>query len=549
MTVQDTAPVEDATRLSTAPAPPAPARRGVRLGALRQAWRQLTSMRTALLLLFLLALASIPGGFLPQRGQNPVEVQAYLDRHPDLGPVLDRLYLFDVFAAPWFAAVYLLLFVSLVGCLVPRIRLHARALRTPPPALPARLSRLPLSERWETDRPADEVRAAARAALRRGRWRTVARPEGVSAEKGYLRETGNLVFHLSLVGLLVGVAAGALYGFKGSVLVKEGEGFANAVLSYDDVTPGRRFDDSALVPFNFTLEDFLATYDDQGRASEFQADIAWAAGPDSPSAPFRVRVNHPLQVGDAKLYLIGHGYAPHVVVRDADGEVALDQTVPCLPQDTNFVSTCTIKAPNAGPLDGSGQLGFEGVFTPTTALNPDTGVTSTFPDATDPGLTVGAFRGNLGTDAGLSQSVYELDRDDMEQVGSSPTLSPGETWELPGGGSLEFVGVEEWATFQVTQDPGKWIALWASVGIVAGLLLSLGIRRRRLWVRVAEVPAGSDGTPARTVVEVGGLARTAPDAFEAEFAELTARLRERAAPARPGTDVPHHPTHEEGPRG
>ena len=234
----------DATRLSTAPEPARPPVRGQRPHPLRTAWRQLTSMRTALLLLFLLALAAVPGGFVPQRRLNPVEVQQYIADHPGLAPLLDRLSLFDVFAAPWFAAVYLLLFVSLVGCLVPRIRLHARALRTQPPQLPQNLSRLPASDRWETGLPVEQARAAARRALGVG-WRRADRPGGLSAEKGYLRETGNLVFHVSLVALLVGIALGSTYGFKGTVLVEEGDGFANTVLSYDDVDPGRRFTPSA----------------------------------------------------------------------------------------------------------------------------------------------------------------------------------------------------------------------------------------------------------------------------------------------------------------
>src|SRR5262249_61050642 len=101
------------------------------------------SMRTALVLLFLLALAAVPGSLLPQRRLNLAKVAQYRAEHPKLAPLLDRLGLFDVFASPWFAAIYLLLFVSLVGCLVPRIRLHLRALRRPPPAAPRPLDRLP----------------------------------------------------------------------------------------------------------------------------------------------------------------------------------------------------------------------------------------------------------------------------------------------------------------------------------------------------------------------------------------------------------------------
>jgi cytochrome c biogenesis protein len=512
-------------RLSTAPEPVAPPSPGTSLrAAARRTWRQLTSMRTALLLLFLLALAAVPGAHFPQRGQSPVRVNEYYAEHPALAPWLDRLSLFDVYAAPWFAAIYLLLFVSLVGCLVPRIRLHARALRTPPPKVPAQLSRLAICDRWSAAAPPQAAADAAARALRRGRWRVVRRDGAagaeVCAEKGYLRETGNLLFHVSLVALLVGVATGGLFGFQGTVLVKEGEGFANTVLSYDDHKPGRRFREGDLVPFHFRLDDFRASFSEGGRPVDFEADLRWAADADGELQPYRIRVNEPLSVDGARLYLLGHGYAPHVLVRDVEGEVVLDQAVPCLPQDLGHLSTCVIKVPDAA----GEQLAFEGVFTPTTVQDPETGrVGSRHPALQDPALTLVAYRGDLGLDSGIPASVYSLgDKERLEPVdeGRAQLLDPGATWELPGGGSLTYVGTSEWANFQITQDPGKLLALGASVGMVLGLCLSLFVRRRRVWVRAS---AGPDG---RTVVEAGGLGRTDAEAFRTEFAGLVERLRD-----------------------
>ena len=520
-----TSDLEDAAvRLSTAPEPVGPPRSHRLLAAARRTWRQLTSMRTALLLLFLLALGAVPGGFLPQRSLNPVQVQQYLEQHPSLGPVLDRLSLFDVFAAPWFSAVYLLLFVSLVGCLLPRIRLHTRALRKPPPHAPANLSRLPASVRWETSMPSSDVLDVAGGQL--GRWRTVRHGDAVGAERGYLRETGNLVFHVSLVLLLVGIAVGQFLGFKGTVLVSEGDGFANAIASYDDIHPGRRFRESSLVPLNFTLDDFRATYGADGKARTFDAKVRYSPNPDAAPRPYDIRVNHPLHVGAAKVYLIGHGYNVHVIVKEKDGRVALDDTVgiPCLPQDPRFLSTCTIKVPETLGR----QFGFEGAFTPTTVRDPATQrVGSAHPAVQDPALTIVGYAGDLGLDSGVPQSVYSLDKTRLTALdgGKARLLGPGDRWDLPGGGSIAFAGITEWSTFQVTQDPGKEIALVAGVGIVGGLCLSLFVRRRRLWVRAR--PVGD----ALTVVEVGGLARTDPDAFAAEFTELVGRLR---------TAVPEH---------
>ena len=525
----DTA-IEDAdstaTRLTTQPAPPpaAQAQQSLLVSA-RRGWRLLTSMRTALLLLFLLAVAAVPGSFLPQRSINPLRVDDYLVAHPTLGPLLDRLQMFDVFSSAWFASIYLLLFVSLVGCLVPRIRLHARALVRKPPAAPARFGRLPAHATVTVAATPEDALARARKELRG--WRVVRRGDALSAEKGYLRETGNLLFHVSLVALLVGIAMGSLGGFRGTVLVTEGNGFANTVFAFDDITPGSRFDAEDLVPFAVSLEEFRATYADDGKALTFNADVTWNR-PDGPVQRHDLRVNHPLSIDGARVYLIGHGYSPRVVVRDAQGEVAFDQAVPCLPQDpVTFVSSCTIKVPDARPE----QVAFEGVFTPTTVQDPvSSRVTSVHPDAKAPALTVLGYRGNLGLDAGVPKSVYSLDKQRLDPVdnGVAHKLDVGDTWTMPGGGSITLVGVDEWVTLQVTQDPGKWVALAASTTMILGLMLSLFVRRRRVWVRIA--PAGAGAAPAATVMEVGGLARTDPERFAAEFGELVQALSQEEQP-------------------
>src|SRR6201982_290975 len=127
---------------------PGPSSPGAAFGLadwLKWLWRQLTSMRIALILLFLLALASVPGSMLPQQGGNPAGVQQYYSSHPALAAWLNRFGLFNVFAAPWFAAIYLLLFGSLVGCVVPRTFRLAGSARTLPPRAPRHLARPPHS--------------------------------------------------------------------------------------------------------------------------------------------------------------------------------------------------------------------------------------------------------------------------------------------------------------------------------------------------------------------------------------------------------------------
>ena len=237
------------SELSTQPAP-VRSWHGGPIAFARNSWRRLTSMRTALVLLFLLALASVPGSLLPQRPLNPTKVDAYIADHPGWSRLLDKAGFFDVFAAPWFAATYLLLFVSLIGCVVPRLRQHAAAMLSAPPVVPRRLERLSSSASFSAAGAPVEVAADAVRRLRG--WKTVTRTEDdgvvtVAAERGYLRETGNLIFHTALLVLLVGVAAGKLWGYQGTVLLTETQpGICNAVPLYDSFRPGKLVDGSVL---------------------------------------------------------------------------------------------------------------------------------------------------------------------------------------------------------------------------------------------------------------------------------------------------------------
>jgi cytochrome c biogenesis protein len=513
---------ERATPLSTQPAPPTrPSGRGP-IPVLRGMWRRLTSMRTALLLLALLALAAIPGTLIPQRGLDPVKVQSFLTEHPHLGPFMDKLSLFDVFAAPWFAAIYLLLFVSLVGCLVPRIRLHAKALRRRPPNAPRHLLRLGASTQWTTQESPAAVAERVHGVLRRKHWRADVRPEPdgavtIAAEKGYLRETGNLVFHVSLVVLLAGIAMGGLFGYKGTVLLTKGAGFANSREAYDVFQPSRLFADSQLAPFSFALNRFSASYLN-GDPTSFNAYVDYKSSPDVASRPYDIRVNHPLNVGGAKVFLVGHGYALHMRISNSAGRTVWDGDAPFLPDNTQFASHGVVKLPHLGP--GQGQLGLTGFFYPTAALG-STGLVSASPAPTNPVLVLAAWKGNLGLSTGIPQSDYSLDVSNLREI-NTEQMQPGDSRKLKDGATVTFEGVDQWATFQVAHEPGKRTVLVAAVLIIAGLLGSLRVRRRRFWIRA--VPADNAERPGATVVTAAGLARSDVGGFVHELDDLVADI-------------------------
>ena len=487
---------------------------GVRWGWGRWAWRTLTSMRTAVILLALLALAAVPGSLLPQRNvaTDPNAVIGFYDDNPDLAPWLDRLGLFEVYASAWFAAIYILLLVSMTGCVLPRCLRLWKGVRAAPPPAPKNLTRLVDHRRWTVSSAvtagvgdatggatnvACDPLAAAAVELRRRGYRVESTRTEVRAERGYARELGNLVFHLSLLVLLLGIALGRLFGFEGRVALAEGAGFSNVVSQYDEFNPSALTDVDGLEPFSFSLQDFEVGYETAGikagEPREFGAELSYQVDDEGETSTVMVEPNHPLDVNETKVFLTGHGYAPEVTVRDGKGDVVFTGPVIFLPNDSSYASDGVVKAPDARPT----QLAFEGFFLPTAAIA-EQGPYSSFPDALNPQLFLTAYTGDLGMSDGAPQSVFTLDKDELEQVKTkgepfARAIGVGQTMRLPDGkGSLTFDGVSRFANFQIAYDPGKEIALVASMMLLFGLTGSLMIRRRRIWVRVVPGSGGRE---------------------------------------------------------
>jgi cytochrome c biogenesis protein len=505
----------------------------------RNTWRTLTSMGTALVLLFLLALGAIPGALLPQRSLNESKVAQYIAEHPTIGPWLDRLQAFDVFSSFWFTAIYALLFISLVGCLTPRLIEHVRSLRAVPVAAPRNLSRLP--KHHDTEVTGEPQAVAATVTARLKGWRTVTSEKDeiteISAEKGYLREFGNIVFHFSLLGLLVAVAAGRLFGYEGNVIViaDGGPGFCSASpAAFDSFRAGNTVDGTSLYPICLRVNNFRADYLPTGQATSFAADIDYQAGSDLSSdtwRPYRLEVNHPLRVGGDRVYLQGHGYAPTFTVTFPDGQTRT-QTLQWRPDDQiTFLSSGVMRFdPPGGTYADAGerrknQIAIQGLFAPTEQLH-GTLLSSSFPALNDPAVAVDIYKGDTGLDTGKPQSLFTLDPGLIEQGRLTKmarvNLGEGESTRLDDGTVVRFDGAVPFINVQVSHDPAQvWVLVFAMT-MMAGLLVSLLVRRRRIWIRIT---ASAPGT---VNVELGGLARTDNSGWGDEFERLTQRLLPQA---------------------
>lgn len=500
------------------------------VGTLRWFWRQLTSMRTALLLLLLLAIAAIPGSLVPQRAADPNGVSQYFADNKDLAPILDKFQLFDVYSSAWFSAIYLLLFISLIGCVVPRVRFHWDALRTDPPRTPAHLDRLPAHATFTVKSTPDTAVETAHAVLKKQGFRAVRYDSKgrltVSAERGYMRETGNLMFHAALVGVLISVGVGGGYGFAGQRVIYEGQAFTNTLLAYDSFNPGRWFSPSTLEPYTVTLDSFTTVYEEKnqnaiGQPTDYTAKVTTQMRGGKPQGA-EIKVNEPLRFGDTDIYLLGNGYAPQVTVRNAAGDVIFADTIPFLPQDKNLTSVGVVKLPDGLPE----QLGLIGFFYPTVSEGHSGAFFSMYPDLIDPMLTFNVWKGDLGLNDGVPRSVYTLDTSKMTKLTGQKTdlksleLRPGDTVALPEGlGSVTFDGVKRFVSLDVHHDPAQgWVLFFALLSL-GSLLFSLFIPRRRMWVAVTA--SGKSGSS----VQVAALARGEDASLDLRVRELSGQIR------------------------
>jgi cytochrome c biogenesis protein len=499
-------------------------------GWLRWIWRQLTSMRTALILLLLLAAAAVPGSVFPQRSADPNGVTAYFDANPVMAPILDKIQLFDVYTSAWFSAIYILLFTSLIGCVLPRTAAHARALRQPPVATPRSLKRMPAykAAALSGKKSHDALLANAHALLKKQGYRVAREGEAangsISAERGYLRETGNLVFHLSLIGVLIAVGIGGGLSYSGQRVLVEGEGFANNLAGYDSFSPGTFFNESQLVPFSVRLDRFevdfyrdktLKNQANAGTPTDFRAFVTTTLGSTGKATAGLVRVNEPLAMPNANIYLTGNGYAPSITIRDAKGQIVYSGATAFLPQDKNYTSLGVIKV-----TDVPKQYGIISFFYPTVGTLSSGALTSIYPDAAIPLLSMNVYQGDLGINGGQPKNVFALDVKNMKQIAGGKSgvkglrLQLGETAKLPKGlGTVTFDGLKRFAALDVDYNPGGvWVLVFALLAL-AGVTTSLLVPRRRVWVRKTE-----------TGFEVAALARGDDPVLEKVVAEIISEL-------------------------
>jgi cytochrome c biogenesis protein len=500
-------------------------------------WRTLRSMRTALILLLMLALASVAGSLVPQWPNSPERVVRFRFDHPSVGAFYGRAGLFDVYGSWWFVLITALLFVSLVACLFPRTRALVHTLRQRP--VQAReIDALQLYE--ERVLPADPVRVidGSFRVLRRRMFRVARDDDGrpaLAAEKGALREVGSLLFHWAFLLIVIGVIYGKGTGFTGRAVVVEGKTWIDAQANYDGQLRTGRFFNGDFTGAGIHLNGFEDTYRRSGQPMDFVSHVDLLDPQGNVVEQTDIRVNHPASIDGVQFFQYGFGWAPVVEVRQNDDLIAsgaitfvqdiAPEGVPQLAMPWHGI----LKLPSLHP-----QMGL------TLELWPDsrawlelrtTGEPVAMTQEFRPLMFYKAFRGHL-----TDPSPLALDTSVMRKAGKG-IVGAGQTVDLrtaealaegasPSGLTISFPGLRQYSVLQVSRDRGVPLVLLAAILVLLGLLPALYTSRRKVWVRAE--PNGNG-----TVLKVGGFALQRKPQFDEEFSKLVDAMARaaRAAPA------------------
>jgi cytochrome c biogenesis protein len=500
-------------------------------------WRTLRSMRTAIILLLMLAAAAVVGSLIPQAPNSPQRVAAYQVDHPFWAKLFQAAGFFDVFGSWWFGLITTLLFVSLVACLIPRSRAMIRAARARP--IQAReLDAFPsFAEHTVAVEPEAAVANAA-SVLRRKRYRVELDAAGgaVAAEKGALREIGSLAFHWAFLLLLIAVIVGKGTGYVGHATIVEGEGWTDARFNYSGDLRTGRFFNGGFSGTQIHVQDFHDDFRTSGIPMDFSSQLTLSA-PDGSTEQADVRINHPVVFNGVRIYQFGFGWAPMIEVRRGgdvlyDGPVVLGQQAPPggnpLAQPwTGFVKLATLRP----------QIAIAVRLYPDAAAyfrSLATGVPQPMTEANAPFMEYEVWQGKL-----LDNSLATLDTRFMHRtsrglIGKGWTVDAtrgcvvsGTSGAIPaslagvtcpdGGGpaavTMAFPELRQYTTLQISRDTTVPWVLAAAILIVLGLLPALYVSRRKVWVR-----ARPDGTG--SILQVGGFALQRKDRFDEEFASL-----------------------------
>jgi len=431
-------------------------------------WKFFSSVRLAVFLLIILAITSIVGTVIPQ-GES---FQFYLEK---FGPVFFRiiktLHLYDTYHSWWYITLLVLFTINLVICIANRLPFTIRLYKRDHLAVDKeRLLKMPFREEWKikgeiTKEIHDKLLRIFEDAFGKTRNRSVSGGTLYLSEKGKWSYWGLYGLHASILVIIAGALIGSIYGYKGNILLLEGDTTDHLI--------SRQNREKIPLGFEVRCDRFVVSFYDNGAPKEFRSDLTiLEAGAEKRHAT--IRVNQPLEYNGFTFYQSSYQGVPEITLRivSSDGK----QKIFTMPA-------------------------FEKIPWPEARLS--LGIMQYLPNVHG----VPAVRLWIKGENRPATAVWIVKNHDKE---------------LPWNNNLyriSLVGVKEkyMTGLQVKKDPGVWIVWLGCTGLILGFVIVFWVAHKRVWLWL-----GKDGN--KSVVILAGQTNKNRLQFEKDFESLKEKL-------------------------
>ncbi len=428
-------------------------------------WRFFSSVKLAVSLLITLAITSIAGTLIPQ-GES---LQFYLERYgPTFFNIIKSLQLYDTYHSWWYLSILGLFALNLIVCTLKRFPYTLKLYRRDSLAVdPAKLSKMPLRARWEVNPGLDDGKRQAIVSTFAKKAGGINGEKELSGGRLYLSEKGKWSYwglyglHASILVILIGAIIGSFLGFKGYIMLMEGDTTSHAT----DRQTGAR------IPLGFSLrcDAFTVSFYDNGAPKEFRSELTIIdGGKEVLHRP--LRVNHPLEYKGITFYQASYQAAPEVTVRVVSSKGR--QQIFRLPA-------------------------FQKVTWPQTRIS--LAVLQYIPNVH--GLP--AARIWIAPSSGPAQSIWVLKGHDKEvQIGDQLYR-----FSLLNAKEKYMTGL------QIKKDPGVWVVWFGCTALILGFTIVFWVPHRKMWLWI-----GREGK--QDVVLLSGQTNKNRIQFEQDFRRL-----------------------------
>ena len=450
-------------------------------------WRFFSSVKLTLVLLIILAIASLLGTLIPQQ-DGAAEFARRLN--PAVFQVFSSLNLFDMYHSSWFRIIIALLALNLIVCSINRLPATLRLFRAVPRADRSRpFENLPAERHFSINSETDEAGQRVTRFLKKQYKRVDSKdtPKGnfYYGEKGRYSYFGVYFVHLSVLIILIGGIVGSLFGFEAYVNIAEGD-TANTVALRQKMTPKK-------LGFSIRCEKFVVEFYKSGAPREFRSDLTFLSG-DKVLLQGSLRVNHPITFNGITFYQSSYGTMPgkvHLrIAKSGDNPESL---------------TLDAEQGNPVPLPGDGAQ-FE-------VLQVDNNLKGMMGPAAM--ISVKPEQGDE-VKFWVFQRLETLKKRFPGAMFRAPILNPSSY--KPYTFFLEKLENRYYTGLQVARDPGVSLVWLGCFVMVGGFFVTFFTSHRRVWVRVSK----SNG---KTRISVAGSANKNPIGMERELGHITSKLR------------------------